>query len=350
MNFPLCSVAAILATFAMALNFVSLHAQEPPFPIGVPENWQEFLGDPDRAPERQARYAKSHRVQHPPITWPINQGNPFTDWGHFRMREEAAGRGRMGRGLSPTFPERGSGRDGIAELHNRFQTQDWQDGKLLRYSLLLPDPEESPMPEGGYPLVISCPGAGGVGDQGLGSSKVHSAAVWATDYYRKNMPAVVIVLHPQSRSITYTGDASQGEFDIGLNPSFHAYVELIDHYVRADGINPRRVSVYGHSMGGSSVWALVRERPQLFSAAMALAGSPFGNPADYAKLNHTPMWIMMGHDDPWNGSHSYIAAYKYMLDAGHPQVRFWEIQDIRHSSSPLSLYHVHQWLWHQVRD
>lgn len=324
-----------------------LLAQDPPFPVPVPNNWQEFFGDVERGPERQERYRNSHRVQHPPITWPINQGNPFTDWGHFRMRQEASGHGRMGAGLRHGGP---GNREEIAKLHDRFTTQDWKDGELLRYSIMIPNPQETPMPKGGYPLVISFPGAGGVGQQGLLSSKAHRASVWATDYYRTNMPAVVLIMHPQKRAISYTGDAAQGKFDIGLNPAFHQYLEVIDHYAQANGINPQRISAYGHSMGGSSVWALARERPHLLSAAAPLAGSAFANPADYAKLNGTPMWIMMGNNDPWNGSHIYITAYKYMLEAGHKQVRFWELQDIGHSGRAADLYHVHQWMWHQVRE
>ncbi|TVR40734.1 MAG: hypothetical protein EA402_13510 [Planctomycetota bacterium] len=341
-------ISVAIAVLGLLLAGNLAFNQEPPFPVPVPDNWQEFFGDRDRGPERQARYAKSHRLVSPAVSWPINQGNPYSDWGHFRLRKEISGQGRMGSGLAHSLPGRNQ-REAIAALHDRFETRDWKDGKLLRYSLMLPDPQVTPMPAGGYPLVISCPGAGGVGQEGLESWRPHGAAVWATEYYRRHMPAAVLILHPQSRSISYTGDAAQGEFDIGLNPAFHAYVEVIDHYAAAQGINPKRISVYGHSMGGSSVWALVRERPQLFSAAVALAGSPFATVADYPKLNQTPMWIMMGNDDPWNGSHAYISAYHLMRQAGHQQLRFWEIQDIGHSGRPLDLYHVHQWMWSQVR-
>lgn len=349
----LTSMLPLLAALVLAGQLAlpaTLNAEDPPFPVPLPNNWQEFLGDPDRGPEPHKKYAKSHQYVGAEVTWPVNQGNPYTDWGHFRMRKEASGSGRLGKGLRAPIKDRD--RELIAELHGRFETKDWEDGSLLRYSVMIPDPQESPMPKGGYPLVVTSPGSGGVGDEGLLNWRLNGGAIWATDYYRKNMPAVVLILHPQSRSVSYTGDSAKGEFgDLQLNPTFEQYVAVIDHFANADGINKKRISVYGHSMGGSSTWALVRARPHLFAAAVPLAGSPFSeDPTDYALLKGTPMWIMMGNNDPWNGSHKYNTAYRNLLAAGHQQVRYWEFQDIGHSGSPLGLYHVHQWMWHQVRE
>ena len=322
-----------------------------PLPWTPPHDITPFLGDPARGPEPADKYRKKsdRTISTIDIMWPVNVGNPFTDWGHFRLNKQAAGGGR-GPGGDLAVKTPGRNKDQVAVYHDRFTTKDWGDGSLLRYSILGPDHAEAAMPAQGYPLIISCPGAGGVGEQGLLSWKFHGAAVWAGDHYRRHMPAVVLILHPQKRSVTYTGDDSDENWGIKTLPAFDAYLEIIDHYAAADGIDRRRISVYGHSMGGSSVWALVRARPQRFAAAVALAGSPFSQVADYPLLNGTPMWIMMGNDDPWNGSKTYLIAYRNMLAAGHQQVRFWEIQDIGHSGRALAIMAVHQWMWSQVRE
>ncbi len=326
-------------------------AESSPLPWTPPEDISPFLGDPDRGPEPSDQHRQQSDRQIPTIevSWPINVGNPFTDWGHFRLDRRVTG-ARRGPGSDIRMDVPSRNRDEVAAYHGRFTTRAWGDGALLRYSIMVPDPQEAPRPEGGYPLVISCPGAGGVGEEGLASWRLHGAAVWANDHYRRQMPAVVVILHPQHRTISYTGEDSEENWGIKTLPAFDAYLELIDHYAAADGIDPRRISVYGHSMGGSSVWALVRARPRLFAAAVPLAGSPFSQAADYPLLNGTPMWIMMGNNDPWNGSKTYLMAYRAMRAAGHQQVRFWEIQDIGHSGSALTIMPVHQWMWSQVRE
>ncbi|MGC9455238.1 MAG: prolyl oligopeptidase family serine peptidase [Phycisphaerae bacterium] len=313
---------------------------ERPFPWPLPENLEPYLGDPDRQPEQQERFKDSHNIIREEITWPINEGNPFTDWGHFRMSRNVC-RGELSQAL--VYPELDRDRrEEIAELAGMFELKDWKDGSLVKYSILEPDPD-TPRPEDGWPVVISSPGTGGIGAAGLSKSRFSDVMRWATPYYREHMPAVVVALHPQVRTVNYDNGPE-------LTPAFDAYLELIEELASRPDVDRNRISIQGHSMGATSIWALVRRRPKLFSAAVPCAGTPLVDLAGFKTLTDTPFWMLIGHNDPWIGSSGYTWAYARLLEAGHEQVRYWEIQDIGHHHSPLRLAPIHQWMWSQRRD
>ncbi|MFP4156363.1 MAG: hypothetical protein ACLFU4_01975, partial [Opitutales bacterium] len=56
---------------------------------------------------------------------------------------------------------------------------------------------------------------------------------------------------------------------------------------------------------------------------------------------------LIGNDDPWSGSFSYLRAYQNLVKAGAREVRLWEIQDIGHSGGFSRSSLIPRWLFSQ---
>ena len=70
---------------------------------------------------------------------------------------------------------------------------------------------------------------------------------------------------------------------------------LIDDYITKGIVDDKRIYIFGGSMGGTGIWSMLSEYPNLFAAAMPVAGNPSGcNAANVAK---TPVLTVMGTDD-----------------------------------------------------
>lgn len=293
----------------------------------------DLFGDSNRGPEPDP--TKASALPPHEVAWPINQGDPVNAWGHFRLRRQVL-QGAL------SLP-----RDQRQALVDQFTTNDWGDGSLLRVSIMTPDPALA-RPAAGWPLIIYCPGSGDVGRGSLSTwGSLDPALVWATPTFRRHLPAVVMRMHPMQRTMQY-GDGPLGA--ITTLPAFEAYLEAIDTMVTSGHIDRRRISVYGFSMGGSTTWALLRERPQLFAAAAPCAGSPITDIAAYSDIRETAIWMLMGNQDPWQGSAKYIWAYAQLRAHQHRKVRFWEVQDTAHSEDQVRLPSLAWWLWHQQRQ
>ena len=316
-------------------------AQGTPFPLPIPENLAPFWGDPDQEPEQRDRFRSSHTMTPFTISWPINEGNPFTDWGHFRLSRNMIN----GRPSEALKIEVDGDRETVHALRGAFENQAWKDGQRLRISVLAP-PEGQTPPADGWPVVFTFPGAGGVGREEIRGDRMSGTLLWASDYYRKNMPAYVIAFHPGDRPFSYRGG---GEMGISTNATWEAYLEVVDAFAERDDVNPNRLYAIGHSMGGTSTWYLLRDRPGLLAAAVPNAGQPPSEVEDYVKLLDTPILMIQGHNDHWVGSSSYLWAYEQLMAVNHPRVRFWEIQDIGHSGGAMHLTMIHQWMYQQER-
>ena len=77
-----------------------------------------------------------------------------------------------------------------------------------------------------------------------------------------------------------------------------ALEELIAAMEKTYGVDADRVSLTGHSMGGTGVWSLVLKNPELFSAAAPLSGSVrLSAGEDLQKLSGLPIWAFVGTAD-----------------------------------------------------
>src|SRR5205823_2999745 len=107
-----------------------------------------------------------------------------------------------------------------------------------------------------------------------------------------------------------------------------ALAQLVDHVIRTDRIDEKRVYVTGHSMGGRGALYLAYKYPERFAAVVAL--SPLSPVTAWAKkLRNVPLWIIHGEKDtatPIKDSQESVDAIEQ--NGGHP--RFTPLTDRDH--------------------
>lgn len=330
-------LAAVLAAVMIGGVDRARAADKPP---KTPKDMSKYLGDPDRGSEPDPKKEKGQwRPPLDPVQ--VSKGHPVNDYGHFRMNDKVVGKSWK---PSPLITAATDGE--YQQAKAAFEVKPWKNGKELLYSILTP-PEDGKKPKGGWPLVIYCPGSGGVGKKAIaykGKGKLTPELLWGTPAYREHFPAYVIHPHPQGRTLTYEDGGK-----VKTTPILGMYLDLIDQVVKDEPIDRDRIYVMGFSMGGSTTWQLIKERPDFFAAASPAAGSPPNTLAEVKRFKDVPIWMFMGNKDPWSGSSKYIHAYQMLSKAGAKQVRFWEIQDMAHSPAPHGLWALAEWMFAQRR-
>lgn len=96
-----------------------------------------------------------------------------------------------------------------------------------------------------------------------------------------------IVACPKGRKPTsmYVGDAERDVMDV------------IEEMKRAYRIDPDRIYLTGHSMGGFGTWSIAINHPGMFAALAPIAGG-VTNPASMSKIAHIPQLVIHGDKDP----------------------------------------------------
>ncbi|HKJ91160.1 MAG TPA: immunoglobulin domain-containing protein, partial [Oceanipulchritudo sp.] len=331
-----------LSLLALILTGTISHGISPtlPVPYTQPDNPSSLFGDPTRGPEPLPTH-----VQLPLPVYDedlaqatVNEGNPFSDYGHFRLKMEVT--------LSPWIITTGSGPTKVSgsELANMLAQfdppRDVGDGSLMRYTVLRP-PSDAPEPEDGWPLIIINPGVGSIGQSGL-STSLGDTSQWASSYHRKHYPAYVLRWHPQDR-VTTPADGHETTAE----PAYFVAMEFLDSFIDREPIDRNRIYVMGFSMGGRTTWRNLMDRPDFFAAAVPHSGGgPFPpGSQDASRIIRVPLWMMIGNQDPWSGSARYIQVYQDLVAAGAEHVRFWEQQDVGHHDYSLRSFHIPEWLF-----
>jgi dienelactone hydrolase len=143
---------------------------------------------------------------------------------------------------------------------------------------------------------------------------------------------VIIALHGMGRDEnSYFDDYSQGAFKVeaesrgyivacpkGRQPASMYFgsaerdvLDVLGEVRRDYNIDPDRVYMTGHSMGGFGTWSIAMNHPGLFAALAPVAGG--GNPAGMAKIAHIPQLVVHGDNDktvPVERSRVMVAAAK----------------------------------------
>lgn len=203
--------------------------------------------------------------------------------------------------------------------------------------------------------------------------------------YRPDLPAetaapLVVYLHPYSENPMFSepwfqstlqaaepsflllphclkdgGDAADwgGTYDADLRPTLAEVVDVVDSLLKVHPIDPRRVYVYGGSMGAEAVFALLAYRPGLAAAAVAVAGYTRSDTSKARAMAGTPLWILHGGDDDLNPTSSSRNIFRAIRSVGGRRVRYteypgyghYDIWNIVPSQSTMM-----QWLLTQVRD
>ncbi|ARV14674.1 prolyl oligopeptidase family serine peptidase [Polaribacter sp. SA4-12] len=87
-----------------------------------------------------------------------------------------------------------------------------------------------------------------------------------------------------------------------MNPipseSGEATLELIEKIISEKAIDTSRVYITGLSMGGFGTWDFIARKPNLFAAAIPMAG--YSDLNQINKIKEIPIWIFHGNKDKWN--------------------------------------------------
>ncbi|MGB2823029.1 MAG: prolyl oligopeptidase family serine peptidase [Phycisphaerae bacterium] len=149
-----------------------------------------------------------------------------------------------------------------------------------------------------YPLVVCLHGVPGRGeDNALQLGCTYPVAVLAQPDMRRKYPAFVMA--PQSP--TWWGDRAYGEKKPAGGPGkpsgkgppmMSMLLDGIEALAGVFSIDPNRVYVTGHSMGGFGAFNALASDPNMFAAAVVVAGG--GDPNTAASFLHVPVWVFCG--------------------------------------------------------
>ena len=223
----------------------------------------------------------------------------------------------MGEGMRATRPQP----EAIAQAQFfKALTFKGQHGDTLSYRLLMPEGYNSNLR---YPLVVSLHGGAG-----YGADNIRQLASWEIRQLTK----------PQNRkkysAFILAPQISHGTSWGGL-PHLVTRDTIVFDLLRALkaelSIDPNRVYVVGHSLGGYGTWHFIGTRPDLFAAAIPLSGA--GDPALAKNMVDVPVWAFHGETDrnvPVDGSRNVIKAIQQA--GAHP--RYTEFPDVGHYLDP----------------
>ncbi len=170
------------------------------------------------------------------------------------------------------------GRDPLAARRGEFKKAYLSkvDKTLQPYQVFVPSSYDGSKP---YPLVIALHGMGGdensyFAGYGNGAFKVEAE--------RRGY----IVACPKGRNPAsmYLGDAERDVMDV------------LAEVTRDYKIDPDRVYMTGHSMGGFGTWSVAMNHPGLFAALAPVAGGSYA-PAGMSKIAHIPQIVIHGDAD-----------------------------------------------------
>ena len=109
-----------------------------------------------------------------------------------------------------------------------------------------------------------------------------------------------------------------------------AVVHLLQNYIDRGVADSSHVYILGGSMGGTGTWNMLSNHPDLFAAAMPVAGNPTG--LDAKSVSKTPLFTVMGTADRimkisnvetfLKEMDNYNAEYKFNIEEG------WSHEDV----------------------
>jgi len=180
-----------------------------------------------------------------------------------------------------------------------------ENGKTLRYTLSIPDAySQQPVP-----LVLA----------------LHYSRT-VTPYYGRGILAFLV--EPALRELTpiiVAPDCPARGWDNAVSED--AVMELVNYIKENYHIDHRRVVVTGFSMGGIGTWYLAGKYPDIFSAAIPIAGATDADTT--ARIGNTPLYVIHSRVDrvlPIAATEKTVAD----LRAKGKTVKFVVLEDIDH--------------------
>ncbi|HEU0298029.1 MAG TPA: prolyl oligopeptidase family serine peptidase [Longimicrobium sp.] len=238
--------------------------------------------------------------------------------------------------------------DSAVRMIERMTGEGWaahtfrgSDGIEIRYRLL---PPADPRPGRRYPLVVVFHGSGEIGTDNERHLDRFPKA-WARPEIRRRYPAYVLAPQMPERSANYVVDERNARMDLVPGRPLPAALELIDRLRAELPVDSSRVYAIGFSMGASTTFAALALRPELFAAAIPIAGVP--DPARAAAVARTPVWIIHGNSDDAVSIAPGRAFLPVLQSVPGARVTFWEYDAGEHRVPVelLSSDAFPRWLW-----
>ncbi len=203
-----------------------------------------------------------------------------------------------------------AGRDPFAgrrgDLHLAYRSA--VDRTLQPYRLFIPDAYD---PAKTWPLVVALHGMGG------DENTMFDAYAGAVKRAAERLGLLVVCPKGRDTASMYRGAAEQDVMDVLAE-------------VRRDyKIDPGRIYLMGHSMGGYGTWSTAMDHPDVFAALGPISGG--GDPAGMVKIKDIPEYVVHGDADPTvpvENSRAMVAAGK---KAG-ARIEYVEIHGGNHTS------------------
>jgi predicted peptidase len=202
-------------------------------------------------------------------------------------------------------------------------------GITMRYVVYVPSYYS---PEKQWPVILFLHGSGAQGIDGF-APVTHALGlhVWQRP---ELFPCLVVF--PQLPS----GDwSSSNEV-----PTLQVLEEVVQRYHG----DRHRLYLTGLSLGGSGAWQFAYDHPDLFAAAMPVAGCAGSPPKVAQALKSLPLWVFYGEKNGPGCARALVAAIRA---AGNPNVHYTEYPGIGHDAWDLAYSDpkVIEWLLAQKR-
>lgn len=197
-------------------------------------------------------------------------------------------------------------------------------GTVLPYRLLSPQKTK-----GGtkYPLIIALHNSSRLGTDNENQLEPLTRT-WLTAAIRAKFPAFVLAPQFEIRPTQYAFNEAYQVMTATPQKNLQALLQLIAEIAKNPQIDPKRIYLIGYSMGGSTAQHLLSQKPELFAAAIAVAGVPdFSN---LANIKNKPIWLIHGKQDdenPFSGSEKLFELLKENTKA-----RFTIYENLNHNT------------------
>ncbi len=228
----------------------------------------------------------------------------------------------------------------------------WQQENYHNNGFTLPYQLFTPQAKGKLPLIIHLHGSGEAGKDNI--AQMYLGTQFGPQYFaakphQQLQPS--FILAPQTPAPMRWASTTLEPYSLQSTPStpsMTALLHLIDNMLATNSnIDPNRVYIAGLSRGGQGVWNAILQRSDLFSAAVAIAGS--GDTSEAHRIAHMPIWVFAGESDvitDVNYSRSMVDAL-YRTGGSSAHIRYTEILGGDHSSSWRTAYansDLYKWL------
>ncbi len=179
---------------------------------------------------------------------------------------------------------------------------------------------------------------------------LHGSAKGGTDNIRQTkvaVPASFIRNFSQRPCILIAPQCDQGRN--WKNLSGDSVLSLLEDFLKETRVaDPKRVYLTGFSLGGYGVWHMIDKRPDLFAAAVPLAGA--AHIKDVSHIKGVSIWIFHGRRDKFVKVQHARDISRALKEKGIPHKYSELAAGHLITSQVFNQPEIHEWLFQQKRE